>query len=309
MSRPPILTAAVLATLGTITLAGTATAQAPGARQLSWQGRPEVIVQPAQPVAAAPGQRVARRPNPVIPHGGMAAVPLPRPGLTPAPGGTPGRLTPANAWMRPAVVVDAAPPAPTATAMVEPAPSGTPLQMSVAPPPSRVLPDFLPDQGGQPAPSTVIQPQRPDEVMAAPVTADTGIDPMAPRRDAPIFRMAQDAAPRPVDAQETAEIPAPPRPARGDQARAEPVRMAVARNTADRPPAQGARYYSVHRQNGQQPDALVMPEPTYVDALTLTLPDTPASQDLAEPEAGPTLIRDNQGRMRAAPAASDGDHQ
>ena len=300
MSRPPILTSAVLAALGTIALAGTAAAQAPGARQLSWQGRPEVRGQPAQPVAATPGERVARRPNPVIPHGGMAAVPLPRPGLTPAPGGIPGRLTPANAWMRPAVVADA-PPAPP-MAMVEPAPSGMPTP--VAPPPSGVLPDFLPDRAGQPAPSPVIQPQQPDVVMAAPVTADIGIDPMAPRRDAPIFRMAQDAAPRPVDAQETAEIPAPPRPAR-----AEPVRMAVARNTADRPPAQGARYYSVHRQNGQQPDAMVMPEPTYVDALTLTLPDTPASQDLAEPEAGPTLIRDNQGRLRAAPAASDGDYQ
>jgi hypothetical protein len=39
------------------------------------------------------------------------------------------------------------------------------------------------------------------------------------------------------------------------------------------------------------------------------MPETIASQDLAAPEPGPTLIRDNQGRLRSAPAASDGDHQ
>jgi hypothetical protein len=52
-----------------------------------------------------------------------------------------------------------------------------------------------------------------------------------------------------------------------------------------------------------------MPEPNYVDALAVTMPETIASQDLAAPEQGPTLIRDAQGRVRPAPAASDGDHQ
>ncbi|MDP2763511.1 MAG: hypothetical protein Q8O54_01585, partial [Brevundimonas sp.] len=88
-----------------------------------------------------------------------------------------------------------------------------------------------------------------------------------------------------------------------------PRRIAEVSNSGQRPPTQGGRYYSVHRQNGRQPDALEMPEPTYVDALVVTMPETIASQDLAAPEPGPTLIRDNQGRLRPAPAASDGDHQ
>ncbi|WP_292065199.1 hypothetical protein, partial [Brevundimonas sp. UBA7664] len=88
-----------------------------------------------------------------------------------------------------------------------------------------------------------------------------------------------------------------------------PRRVADVANSGEPPPQQGGRYYSVHRQNGRQPDALEMPAPTYVDALALTMPDTIASQDLAAPEQGPTLIRDSQGRLRQAPAASDGDHQ
>ena len=78
---------------------------------------------------------------------------------------------------------------------------------------------------------------------------------------------------------------------------------------AIRPPEQGARYYSVHRQNGRQPDALEMPDPTYVDAIAVTMPDSLASQDLAQPQEGPTLIRDAQGRVRAQPAAPEGDYQ
>jgi hypothetical protein len=124
---------------------------------------------------------------------------------------------------------------------------------------------------------------------------------MAPRRDAPIFRLQRTApAPEAVEA-----------PAAAPQAADAPMasRIAEVANTGERPPQQGARYYSVHRQNGRQPDALAMPEPTYVDALAITMTATPASQDLAQPDQGPTLIRDNNGRLRAAPAASDGDHQ
>ena len=52
-----------------------------------------------------------------------------------------------------------------------------------------------------------------------------------------------------------------------------------------------------------------MPAPTYVDALVVSEIESLASQDLAAPEQGPTLIRDRNGNMRAAPAPSDGDHQ
>jgi hypothetical protein len=118
-------------------------------------------------------------------------------------------------------------------------------------------------------------------------------DPMAPRRDAPIFRMQQDGS-APASA-----LPAAP----------QPRQVAEVSPGGDRPSPQGGRYYSVHRQNGRQPDAIEMPEPNYVDALAVTMPETIASQDLAAPEQGPTLIRDAQGRVRPAPAASDGDHQ
>ena len=123
---------------------------------------------------------------------------------------------------------------------------------------------------------------------------------MAPRRDAPIFRMQQEAAPAPAPADQPVEA--------ADRA-SRPRRVAEAANTGERPPQQGGRYYSVHRQNGRQPDTLEIPDPTYIDALAVTLPETIASQDLAVPEQGPTLIRDAQGRVRAAPAASDGDYQ
>ena len=52
-----------------------------------------------------------------------------------------------------------------------------------------------------------------------------------------------------------------------------------------------------------------MPEPTYIDALAITVAETPASQDLAQPDRGPTLIRDAQGRVRAQPAAPEGDYE
>jgi hypothetical protein len=52
-----------------------------------------------------------------------------------------------------------------------------------------------------------------------------------------------------------------------------------------------------------------MPAPTYVDALAIGPIETIASQDLAEPAPGPTLIRDAQGRLRAQPAPPEGDYQ
>ena len=306
MRRAPILTTALLAAAGVVLFAGAAAAQSaggPGAgapaaesrglRYLSWPSRSAAA--PAAPVAAAPVaavpaapvRRDLRRPNTVIPHGGFAAAaPAPaRPGLTPAPGAR-RTLTPANAWMQPA-----APPAPL------PAPPPVAAQPLPAPAPAhRATPDYLPDPAGrgQAVPAGMIY---------APPPGDPS-DPMAPRRDAPIFRMQQDAPAAPP----TVAPAVPPASAAAADAPA-PRRLADVANSGEPPPQQGGRYYSVHRQNGRQPDALEMPAPTYVDALALTMPDTIASQDLAAPEQGPTLIRDSQGRLRQAPAASDGDHQ
>ncbi len=314
MRRFSILTTALLAAAGAVLFAGDASAQGAGApagearglRYLSWPSRSEAgpVAPATAPAAAAVGRRDLRRPNTVIPHGGFAsAAPVPaRPGLTPAPGSR-RTLTPANAWMHPVAPppepVMAAPPV-AAAAAPRPAPAPPPA------PQPRTTPDYLPDPGGrgQAVPAGMIYAPAPTQ--APPVQGDP-FDPMAPRRDAPIFRMQQDApAPAPAPA---AAPPVVQPAAASPQAAPQPRRVAEVSNSGERPPTQGGRYYSVHRQNGRQPDALDMPEPNYVDALVVTMPETIASQDLAAPEQGPTLIRDAQGRVRPAPAASDGDHQ
>lgn len=251
-------------------------------RHLNWAGRGEF----AMPVAAAPNQPTApqRRSNRVIPHGVAYEVAPVAPTAAPEP---PRRtLTPASAWLRPAAPA----PAPVAP---QPQPQPAPV--------ARTVPDFIPDQGGrgQPVPAEIAQPA-PVATVAGPVD-----DPMAPRRDAPIFRIQQSPAPTPVQA-----APEPQPQAQTPPAAPEPRRVAtVTANPDDRPAAQGARYYSVHRQAGREPDALTLPQPTYVDALAISTPVTIASQDLAQPEQAPTLIRDAQGRVRAQPAAPEGDYQ
>lgn len=277
--------------------------EARGLRYLSWSGRPAPSA--TQAVAADPTdiRRDLRRPNRVIPHGGSAAaLAAPRtaptmvpPPSAPAPVADRAAPTPANAWMRAA--------APQPAVRTEPALPPPPPRQPVQPA-ARPLPDYLPDQGGrgQPVPADVaLSAPSPEPVQ--PEYAPS--DPMAPRRDAPIFRLRPTPAPVPQDA------PAPAEPeARAEAAPPQPRRVALVQaNPDDRPAPQGARRYSVHRQNGQTPDALTMPEPTYVDALAVTMTETPASQDLAQPDAGPTLIRDAQGRIRQQPAAPEGDYQ
>lgn len=300
----PHLSAALLVAAGVLALAGAASAQsaresaeARGLRYLSWQGRSEPATPAAgEPARPAPVRTDLRRANTVIPHGGFAraeAAPLGQPAATPTPARR--TLTPANAWLRPATPPPGSEPVPTPTPTpaLTAAPSAQPAPS--APQPRSSL-DYLPDQGrrGQPAPAEAVYP--------APDPADAGIgapaDPMAPRRDAPIFRMQRDA-------------PAASAPTPGPRGEAEPTppRPAQPAVPGDGPQRQGARYYSVHRQNGRAPDALDMPAPNYVDALVVSSIDTIASQDLAEPAAGPTLIRDRDGNMRSAPAPSDGDHQ
>lgn len=280
-----------LSATGSATVALAQTPASAPSRYLNWAGRGDVAMPGAAGTPEQPGL-APRRPNRVIPHGGSTPTPA-APALAPdAPRRT---LTPANAWMRPPAPAPVAPAASVAMTSATPQPAPVP----------RAVPDFVPDQGGrgQPAPAdlTLATPSPAAAPVAGPVD-----DPMAPRRDAPIFRMQQDA---PVAPPAAAPAAAVVQPAAAAPSESRPVRVAEVRNTGERPPQQGGRYYSVHRQNGRRPDGLEMPEPTYVDALAVTMPETIASQDLAAPEQGPTLIRDNQGRIRPAPAASDGDHQ
>jgi len=282
----------VLATTGAVGVAAAQTPAPTQARYLNWAGRGAGAAAPALADVSARPDAQPRRSNRVIPHGGAYEAPPAAPTVaSEAPRRT---LTPATAWLRAPAPV----PAPAPVAMAAP----------VTPPPpapsARAVPDFLPDQGGrgQPAPAEI--------ALAAPppaaAVAGPSDDPMAPRRDAPIFRLQRTPAPAPA----AQAAPAP-------QEQVEPARAAppsprvamVAANPEDRPSAQSARYYSVHRQNGREPDALTLPQPTYVDALAITTPVTIASQDLAQPEQAPTLIRDAQGRVRAQPAAPEGDYQ
>lgn len=296
MRRASIL-AAVLAAAGGLLPADVVLAQS-NPRFLSWPGRNEAAP-PHAAQSAEPGV-AGRRPNPVIPHGGFNAPEPASRGLTPAPGPARRTLTPANAWLRP--------PAPRPAPAPAPAPAPSHMAPPAGPPPvaspaaARPVPEYLPDQGGrsQPAPADLVYPVAPPPPEAAPV------DPMAPRRDAPIFRLQQGAPPPPQPAAATSAAvtaPEPPRP------QPQPRVMEVRASGEPAPPAQGGRYYSVHRQNGREPDPLDIPQPTYVDGLVVGEIETLASQDLAAPQEGPTLIRDRNGNLRAAPASSDGDHQ
>jgi len=316
---------------------GQARTLTPATQYITWAGRGPAVMPEAVRTADATTPR--RRSNAVIPHGGFAsAVPMPQP-EAPARA-QPRTLTPASAWTAPRPAPAPAPepiPAPAAETAASPThvgsvdlpppPRAAPYQPRIQPGPQPqrqaqpLLPDYVAGQGGQPAPSQAVYAEAAPTPVPAPVPAPVyeeppaqppaDYDPMAPRRDAPIFRLQR---PAPQPAAESATAPpaaAQAAPASAPVAEAPAPRLiaAVAANPADHPSLQGSRRYSVHRQNGQQPDAVPLPAPTYVDALAVTLTETPASQDLAEPAPGPNLYRDAQGRIRAAPAASDGDHQ
>ncbi|RZJ41142.1 MAG: hypothetical protein EON86_11075, partial [Brevundimonas sp.] len=188
--RLPLCLATVA--LAAIGAAGAAQAQtASPARYLNWAGRGDVAM-PATPVADHAAAASTRRPNRVIPHGGAyEAAPSPR-----LPADAPPRtLTPANAWLRaPAPAAEAPPPArPPAARLAAVAPPPP-----RAPAPTQPLPDYLPEQGGrgQPVPAEVAT-ATPQPASAA---VDPAVDPMAPRRDAFIFRMRPPSSPAPTEA-------------------------------------------------------------------------------------------------------------
>ncbi len=116
---------------------------------------------------------------------------------------------------------------------------------------------------------------------------------MAPRRDAPIFRMQQPGQP--------AAQPMPQEPRtesqRPQQQSQSQVQQTASLNTGQ--PTQTARYYSVHRPSGRQPDPVVLPDQVTLDELQLT--EVPAAGDLSEPQASPTLMRNAEGRMVPVP--------
>ena len=310
---------------------------------LNWAGRPDPVVAQAAQSSAGPAWRLANGSLNApgrLPHGGYdhRADP-PQYGLTAAPGTRGDALTPASDWTQPQPLQMAAPVrrspyrsmsspaqayyrqgngdtyyrdmgeaatvAPVQPNYAEAAPASRGPVETSAMPAVRSGPVYAEDQPG-PAPisSAAPRPSAPSRPFAAssssPSTAATyappgpapeylppdargataapsvpsvaDVDPMAPRRDAPIFRIQRDQA----------------------------------NETSGQQPS---RRYSVHRQNGQEPDPAPLPEGGYIDGLAISIPETLASEDLARPPDPPVLTRDNQGRVRAMPAPSEGDHQ
>jgi len=275
--------------------AGAAVAQqaptnASGLRYLSWPGKPAVAARatptPAVIQAEAPAPTVTAA-NRSLP----GAIPLAR--LSPAPSVTPSistprsnGLTPASAWMpqRAPTPAEPAHSAPVEAAPVEAAPAQAtrvaPSPYVPEPQPSAPQPQPEPQMQAEPAP--VPQQAAQAEPQPAPQPAQAAVaDPMAPRRDAPIYRLQRPQAGAPLDAAAVAASgQAAPTPTAGDNS---------------------ARYYSVHRQAGRHPDAIPAPQQTYLDALPVQMAQTPQSSDLAQPDGPPALIRNANGSLRAVP--------
>lgn len=331
MRRPPI-TAILTVGACALGLVAPATAQTPasqaapssagaaGLRYLTWPGRtyrPASVTAPTT-ASAAPGLVSTQTRPPIIPRGGQAA---PAPAATPSTNDIPSSqgLTPASAWVspqapayqpRPAAPVDistarpyyaSAPVAAAAPAPAQPVPQPAAWSRTRAPAPTPAAPQPAPSAyfteaaeaapiiapTPAPTPAPLPAPTASASVESAPVDAPAP-DPMAPRRDALIFTLQRPAA-----------APAAEAPTAQPQAAATPA-------AAETPAPQGsARYYSVHRQAGRQPDATPLPAPVYLDALPVDLTTTPASPDLAEPPAAPNLIRNANGRLQALPANED----
>lgn len=289
--RPVLLLSSVLfaALMGAGAAAAQVATTSEGLRYLSWPGKP--------PVARGPDARVPARASSAqttAPRATLAALPLARLDA-PASTAVAARrgLTPASDWLSPAVAsqpvsqprpyeATTPQPAPVQVASAQPEPVQAPIvrapvvqapvvqaaAVRVAPPPQNAP---------QPAPQ-----------------ADALGDPMAPRRDAPIFRLTQTsmaaAAPAATPPVQTAAV----------QAEASPL--------ASVPSAvpQGARFYSVHRQAGHRPDPIPQAQPVYLDALPVEMSQTPSSADLAQPDGPPALIRNRDGSVRAAPPSAGG---
>ncbi len=299
LSRPGRLLGAVAA-LGLTVVAMPAVAQdAPALRYLDWNGRPEPVAMARATPNARGDVPALRRAAPVIPHAGsqsMAAVPQLRPATPFLPGrsvdanGRPG-LTPADAFFapppaqsrpQPAQATVAPAPVRTVAAPVEtpPSPPPAPVRQMPEPPPARTQP--APQPAPAPAAYAAPAPARP---------AEWADDPNAPRSDALIWSVGQNQpqAPQPQAPQPQAAQPQPA-PAQAQTRAPAPARA--------EPSSQGARYYSVHRQNGRQPDRAVLPEQVYLDALPIQMDQTPTSPNMAEPPGPPQQVRNPDGTVR-----------
>lgn len=289
--RPVLLLSSVLfaALMGAGAAAAQVATTSEGLRYLSWPGKP--------PVARGPDARVPARASSAqttAPRATLAALPLAR---LDAPASTVVAarrgLTPASDWLSPAVAsqpvsqprpyeATTPQPAPVQVASAQPEPVQAPIVRTpvVQAPVVQAAADRT-----APAPQNAPQPTP---------QADAPGDPMAPRRDAPIFRLTQ--------ASMAAAAPAATPPVQTAAVQAEASPLASVPSAAP----QGARFYSVHRQAGHRPDPIPQAQPVYLDALPVEMSQTPSSADLAQPDGPPALIRNRDGSVRAAPPSAGG---
>lgn len=267
---------------------------APALRYLDWNGRPAPVAMARAETPASRDDIPALRPaSPVIPHAGTqsyASVPELRPATPSLPlrtiraDGRPG-LTPADAFFAaPQSVPVSAPPPPAPQPVRTPVVEARPAVPSA--PPQRQAP--VPAPVERPAPQPVPQPVPTPAPTPAPARpAEWADDPMAPRADALIWSVGQSGqAPAPAPASSQPVVPV---------AQRQPTYEAA---STPRSAPQGARYYSVHRQNGRQPDRTPMPEQVYLDALPIELEETPSSPSMARPPEPPQLVRNPDGTVR-----------
>ncbi len=281
--RAPRILTLLLATAGACLLGTAANAQStPSAgRYLTWANRPASRT-PADVTAAQTRARNAMIPRRVAPSQAPYRPMMQAPATNVA---VSRGLTPASAWIGPRVTPAYSPGAPD--------PVGDTIGMGVAP---------------------AYAPSPPVERAASVPVERIAADPMAPRRDAPVFNLQRPAQPAPVQqpeqtaAADPSDPMAPRRDARifqmqqgeaqGQQQAAlvAPTQAAPSRTASVQSGASGARYYSVHRDAGHRPDPTALPDPVYFDSVTLDLAQPPAEED--EPP-----VRDAQGRRRVVPNA------
>ena len=285
--RPVLLLSSVLfaALMGAGAAAAQVATTSEGLRYLSWPGKP--------PVARGPDARASSAQT-TAPRATLAALPLARLDA-PASTAVAARrgLTPASDWLSPAVAsqpvsqprpyeATTPQPAPVQVASAQPEPVQAPVVQ--APVVQAPVVQAAADRSA-PAPQNALQPTP---------QADAPGDPMAPRRDAPIFRLTQTSM--------AAAAPAATPPVQTAAVQAEASPLASVPSAAP----QGARFYSVHRQAGHRPDPIPQAQPVYLDALPVEMSQTPSSADLAQPDRPPALIRNRDGSVRAAPPSVGG---
>ncbi len=285
--RPVLLLSSVLfaALMGAGAAAAQVATTSEGLRYLSWPGKP--------PVARGPDARASSAQT-TAPRATLAALPLARLDA-PASTAVAARrgLTPASDWLSPAVAsqpvsqprpyeATTPQPAPVQVASAQPEPVQAPIVR--APVVQAPVVQAAADRTA-PAPQNAPQPTP---------QADAPGDPMAPRRDAPIFRLTQTSM--------AAAAPAATPPVQTAAVQAEASPLASVPSAAP----QGARFYSVHRQAGHRPDPIPQAQPVYLDALPVEMSQTPSSADLAQPDGPPALIRNRDGSVRAAPPSAGG---